>query len=90
MTAKRPPAAAPRQFINRHASALRALLAYGLAASAATELIDQAKAAGRDEIDLLVPVGAGAGAEAGQLLVLKRMRGGHVDVFRLVGKKATR
>lgn len=69
--------------IGRQVGALRALLSYGLSELAARVLIAEAKAAGRTEIEFRVP--AGGPVEAGQTLRLRIMRGGHVDVLRVVG-----
>lgn len=69
--------------IGRQVGALRALLAYGVTEPAAKALIADARATGRTQIEFRVP--AGAPAEAGQTLRLSIMRGGHVDVFRVVG-----
>lgn len=71
------------RFMGRHVGALRALLAFGVDEAAAKALIAGAKAAGLTDIEFRVP--AGAASEAGQAVLLRRMRGGHVLAFRVEG-----
>lgn len=64
------------RFLDRHVSTLRALIAHGVPAAEAVALVAAARAAGQHEIRI---------ASAGRVLLVRRMRGNHADVFELVG-----
>lgn len=63
------------RFVDRHPSMLRGLLAHGLLEGDARALVESARLAGTQEVRV---------STFGRVLVLRRKRGGHVEVHELL------